>query len=110
MFEPYTKKQWEIEPRDLDSSVLNRIPVRNNFDDRYFTQKYQGIPENGYTEWVKNMLTHKNIQYHVNVDWFKVAHEEKYANYEKLFFTGPIDVYFEKSGLDKLEYRTVFFK
>lgn len=54
------------------------------------------------------MLTHKNIEYHLNVDYFKVA--EKYADYEKLYFTGPIDVFFENSGLEKLQYRTVFFK
>lgn len=44
MFEPYTKKQWDMEPKELDSSVLNRIPIRNNFDDRYFSDKYQALP------------------------------------------------------------------
>lgn len=97
-----------MEPKELDSSVLNRIPLRPNFDDRYFNDKYQALPENGYTEWIRNMLTHKNIEYHLNVDYFQVA--EKYADYEKLYFTGPIDVFFEKSGLEKLQYRTVFFK
>lgn len=97
-----------MEPKQLDSAVLNRIPLRNNFDDRYFNDKYQALPAEGYTKWIQNMLSHKNIEYHLNVDYFKVA--EKFSDYEKLYFTGPIDAFFEDSGLEKLHYRTVHFK
>lgn len=108
IFRDYTVKQWDMSAKELDSSVLNRIPVRNNFDDRYFTDKYQALPENGYTEFIKNMINHPNIKVLLNTDFFKVKSD--YSNYEKIFYTGPIDSYFKDSGLDKLEYRTVIFE
>jgi len=109
LFKGYTMKQWGKHPQDLGPSVLARIPVRNNWDDRYFTDKHQALPNNGYTKWIQNMLIHPNIKVHLNTDFFEVIEDEK-KSYDKIYFTGPIDQYFDKSGLDKLEYRSLRFE
>jgi UDP-galactopyranose mutase len=104
MFENYTKKQWDLSPEQLEASVLERIPVRTNFNDKYFNDKYEALPENGYTEFVKNMLNHKNITVKVNTEYNKKIHRSN-----RVFFTGKIDSFFaEKYG--KLEYRSLNFK
>ncbi len=108
LFKPYTIKQWNKDPKDLDSSVLARIPVRNNFDKRYFTDKFQALPINGYTELVKNMLDHKNIDVILNCDWEE--YKENVEEDDLIIFTGPIDVYFKNSGLEQLEYRSIKFE
>lgn len=109
MFRHYTKKQWDKFPEELDASVLNRIPVRTNFDDRYFSDKYQALPKGGYTKIFENILSHPNIHVELNTDYFDV--KDKIDGYEKLFYTGPIDRFFEfKYSLeDKLEYRSINF-
>jgi UDP-galactopyranose mutase len=109
MFKNYTYKQWNKWPHELDASVLNRIPVRNNFDDRYFSDKYQYLPKGGYTQLFNRMLDHPNIQVFLNTDFFDVRHNLKH--YEKIFYTGPIDRYFDfKFSLQKkLEYRSINF-
>ncbi len=107
MFKNYTKKQWDMWPEDLDASVMSRIPVRMNFDDRYFTDTYQAMPKSGYTKIFENMLNHKNIKVLLNTDFFKIANKIK--TYKKLFYTGPIDKFFNyKYG--KLQYRSLKFK
>ncbi len=110
MFKNYTKKQWDKWPSQLDASVLKRIPVRTNFDDRYFTDKYQYLPTGGYTQLFKKMLNHPNIQIMLSTDYFDVR--DKIKGYEKLFFTGPIDKFFDfKYSLEKrLEYRSINFQ
>ncbi|KAF2514878.1 UDP-galactopyranose mutase [Flavobacterium foetidum] len=109
MFKHYTKKQWDKYPDELDASVLERIPVRTNFDDRYFSDQYQALPKQGYTQLFKNMLEHPNIEVLLETDYFDV--KEEYQNYEKLFYTGPIDRFFEFTGKisEKLEYRSIHF-
>lgn len=109
MFRHYTKKQWDKYPEELHASVLDRIPVRNNFDDRYFSDKYQALPTGGYTKLFENILNHPNITVQLNTDYFDVADELQ--SYEKLFYTGPIDRFFGfKHSLDeKLEYRSINF-
>lgn len=109
MFRHYTKKQWDKFPEELDASVLNRIPVRTNFDDSYFSDKYQALPEGGYTKLFSNILSHPNIHVELNTDYFDV--KDKVTGFEKLFYTGPIDRFFEfKHSLeDKLEYRSINF-
>lgn len=109
MFKHYTKKQWDKYPSELDASVLNRIPVRLNYDDRYFSDKYQALPEGGYTKVFEKILDHPNIEVRLNVDYFDV--KDEYSGYEKLFYTGPIDRFFEfKHSLsEKLEYRSINF-
>lgn len=110
MFKNYTKKQWDMWPTELEASVMDRIPVRTNFDDRYFTDKYQVLPKEGYTKIFERMLDHPNITVRLNTDYDQVKHE--LMGYEKLFFTGPIDQFFEyKFGEDKkLQYRSLRFE
>ena len=104
MFENYTIKQWDLNPSELEPSVLERIPVRDTFNDRYFSDKYEALPSNGYTEFVKNILDHKNITVELNTEYNYELHKSK-----QLFFTGKIDSYFaDKFG--KLEYRSLNFK
>jgi UDP-galactopyranose mutase len=108
MFKNYTKKQWDLYPHQLDAQVMNRIPVRTNFEDRYFTDTYQAMPENGYTELFKNMLDHPNIEVRLDTDYFEVKNE--LPEYEKLFFTGRIDQFFAYQIDEKLEYRSLRFE
>lgn len=107
IFLPYTLKQWNKHPKDLDQSILSRIPKRFNNDMKYFNDKYQALPENGYTKLFENMLKHPNITVLVNIDYKDIKDTIKY---EKLIFTGPIDSYFSDSNLEPLEYRSLIFK
>jgi UDP-galactopyranose mutase len=106
MFRHYTKKQWDKYPEELDASVLNRIPVRTNHDDRYFSDKYQALPKGGYTKMFEKILSHPNITVRLGTDYFKI--KKSLSGYEKLFYTGPIDRFFEGEG-EKLEYRSINF-
>lgn len=109
MFRHYTKKQWDKWPEELDASVLNRIPVRTNTDDRYFSDKYQALPKHGYTRIFENLLDHPNITVKLNTDYFDV--KDLLSSFEKIFYTGPIDRFFEfkHSVKDQLEYRSINF-
>ncbi|PBJ10178.1 UDP-galactopyranose mutase [Flavobacterium sp. ACN6] len=109
MFKHYTKKQWDKYPAELDASVLDRIPVRTNYDDRYFSDIHQALPKGGYTQLFENILDNPNIEVLLETDYFDV--KDEYANYEKLFYTGPVDRFFEfkHSLLEKLEYRSINF-
>lgn len=109
MFKHYTKKQWDKYPAELDASVLERIPVRNNFDDRYFSDLHQALPVGGYTQLFENMLSNPNIEVLLETDYFDV--KEQYEGYEKLFYTGPVDRFFDfkHSLTEKLEYRSINF-
>ncbi|WP_333809213.1 UDP-galactopyranose mutase [Flavobacterium sp.] len=109
MFKYYTKKQWDKYPAELNASVLERIPVRNNYDDRYFSDSYQALPKGGYTQMFEKMLSHPNITILLGTDYFDV--KEQYKNFEKIFYTGPVDRFFEfKHSLsEQLEYRSINF-
>ncbi|SFI68263.1 UDP-galactopyranose mutase [Kaistella treverensis] len=109
MFKHYTKKQWDKYPEELHASVLERIPVRHNYDDRYFSDKHQALPVGGYTQLFEKMLDHPNITVLLNTDFFDV--KDQVGDYEKLFYTGPIDRFFEfeKKLMEKLEYRSINF-
>ncbi|NLM97163.1 MAG: UDP-galactopyranose mutase [Halanaerobiaceae bacterium] len=105
-FKGYTKKQWDLYPEELDKEVTARIPIRYNRDDRYFTDKYQGIPINGYTNMINNMLVHENICILLKTDYKEVVN---WIEYKKMIYTGPIDYFFDyKYG--KLPYRSLEFK
>ena len=105
MFKNYTKKQWDKYPEELDATVMERIPVRYDKNERYFNDKYEGIPRKGYTVMVKNMLDHKNIRVILGRDY----HKTDLPSPDLLFYTGKIDTYFnEKFG--KLEYRSIEFE
>ncbi|HEX8561701.1 MAG TPA: UDP-galactopyranose mutase [Flavobacterium sp.] len=109
MFRHYTKKQWDKYPEELHASVLERIPVRTNFDDRYFSDKYQALPKGGYTQLFENLLDHPNITIQLNTDFFDI--KDTITGFDKLFYTGPVDRYFEfkHSLVEKLEYRSINF-
>jgi len=108
IFKHYTKKQWDKWPEELDASVLARIPVRTNTDDRYFSDPHQALPKHGYTKIFENMImSDPNITVRLNVDFFKER-----GNLPKCgltVFTGPIDAYYASQGLPKLEYRSLRF-
>ena len=108
LFEHYTYKQWAKTPAELDKSVLQRIPIRMDHDVRYFSDKYQVIPANGYTEFVRAMLDHPLITVQLNTDFTKVRNESWCTQREWLIYTGPIDVYFK--DLPPLEYRSIRFE
>lgn len=109
MFKHYTKKQWDKYPMELDASVLERIPVRTNYDDRYFSDTYQALPKGGYTQLFENILNNPNIEIRLETDYFDV--KDQYKEYKKLFYTGPVDRFFEfkHSLMEKLEYRSINF-
>jgi UDP-galactopyranose mutase len=98
----YTFKQWNKYPAELDKSVLERIPVRSNFDCRYFTDKYQALPAMGYTHFFEQILKNPNIRVLLETDYFTFPEK----NFDFTIFTGPIDSYFPG---EKLEYRSINF-
>jgi len=106
MFRGYTRKQWGLDPSSLDSSVIARIPVRTNRDDRYFTDTYQAMPLGGYTKMFRNMLDHGNIRIVYGKDYREVAER---ISYRELIYTGPIDEFFG-FRYGKLPYRSLEFR
>lgn len=102
----YTRKQWGLEPSDLDASVAARIPARTNHDDRYFTDKWQVMPLHGYTRMFERMLAHPNITLLLQADFRDVKKEVTYRN---LVYTGPIDEYFQHC-YGPLPYRSLAFE
>jgi UDP-galactopyranose mutase len=106
MFRGYTRKQWGLDPSDLDASVTARIPVRTNRDDRYFTDTYQAMPRHGFTRMFENMLDHPNITVILNTDYRDVL---KSVQYRELVYTGPVDEFFGYR-FGKLPYRSIQFR
>jgi len=103
-FKNYTIKQWGLDPKNLDASVTARIPIRTNMNDRYFTDKFQAMPRNGYTQMFKNIL--KNVPVSLNTNFEDIRNDIKY---DKLIYTGAIDKFFHyKFG--KLPYRSLKFR
>ena len=109
IFKDYTYKQWDKYPEELHPSVLERIPIRNDFDNRYFNDKYQVLPKNGYTHFVKNILNHKNISLLLDTNYFEFIKNNENINFEQIIYTGPIDAFYENKNLEKLEYRSIDF-
>lgn len=105
IFETYTKKQWGIDPAELDTSVIARIPIRLNRDTRYFADKYQGMPTHGYTRMCENMVKNKNIKLLLNTDYKEIIDD---LSYDMMIYTGAADEYYDfKYG--KLSYRSINF-
>ena len=102
----YTEKQWGRDCKNLPASIIRRLPVRLTFDNNYFNDRYQGIPEDGYTALVENML--KGIEVQLNTDFLE-HREELSAQADKVIFTGPIDAYFDYA-FGPLNYRSVRFE
>ncbi len=110
VFLHYTAKQWGKNPDEIASAITARVPVYVSKDDRYFQDKYQGIPLNGYTKMVENILNHPNIEVKLNTDFndFACENPEELKNF-RIFYTGSIDEFFDyKYG--ELPYRSVHFK
>lgn len=105
-FRGYTEKQWGRSPKDLNASVTARIPVRTNYDDRYFTDRYQLMPKDGYTALFQRMLSHPNIHILLQTRWEDV---KQLHLAERLIFTGPIDSYFDHV-FGRLPYRSLDFQ
>ncbi len=104
-FRNYTRKQWGLDPSELDATVTARIPTRTNRDDRYFTDKYQVVPLHGYTQMFERMLSHPNIRILLNTDYHEIV---EWLPYHKLIYTGPIDEFFD-FRYGKLPYRSLEF-
>lgn len=103
-FQGYTRKQWGLDPSELDASVTSRIPVRTNRDDRYFGDTFQKMPIKGYSPMFFKMLNHPNIEVRLNTDFTEIAA----GSYRRMIFTGPIDEYFGYR-FGKLPYRSLRF-
>lgn len=106
MFRGYTRKQWGLDPSELDASVTARIPVRTNRDDRYFTDIHQAMPLVGYTRMFENMLDHPNIKIVLNTDYRDLMRE---VAYDEMIYSGPVDEFFD-FRFGKLPYRSLEFK
>jgi UDP-galactopyranose mutase len=104
-FRGYTRKQWALDPSELDATVTARVPTRTNRDDRYFTDTYQMIPLHGYTAMFRKMLHHPNIKVLLNTDYREIA---DFIPFKHMIYTGPIDAYFDFQ-LGKLPYRSLEF-
>lgn len=105
-FKNYTKKQWDMDPSELDASVTARVPIRTNKDDRYFTDTYQVMPLHGYTAMFNKMLAHENIKIMLNTDYKEILDMIPFRN---IIYTGPVDSYFDYC-YGKLPYRSIEFK
>jgi UDP-galactopyranose mutase len=104
-FQGYTRKQWGLDPSELDKSVTARIPTRTNTDDRYFTDTFQAMPKDGYTAMFKRMLDHPLIDVRTGVDFRDVRDK---VEVDHIIYTGPIDEYFDYR-FGKLPYRSLKF-
>lgn len=104
-FKGYTLKQWGLHPSELPASILKRLPVRFNYDDNYFSHKYQGMPKDGYTVLIENILHHPRIKVSLDTKFKK----EDAQNYTHVFYSGPLDAYFNHQ-YGRLAYRTLDFE
>lgn len=105
-FRGYTRKQWDLDPSELDASVTARVPTRTNRDDRYFTDTYQAMPLHGYTAMFQKMLSHPNIKVMLNTDYKEII---DIIPHKTLIYSGPVDSYFNYC-YGKLPYRSLEFK
>ena len=105
-FKNYTKKQWDLDPSELDASVTARVPTRTNRDDRYFTDSYQAMPKHGFTRMFERMLDNPNIKIMLNCDYREIAND---ISYREMIYTGPVDAFFNYR-YGKLPYRSLEFK
>jgi UDP-galactopyranose mutase len=103
-FRGYTRKQWGIEPTELPASILKRLPLRFNYDDGYFSHRFQAIPRNGYTDLIKNILDRPEIEVRLNCTF-----EELNFSYDHIIYSGAIDRFF-KFDIGRLGYRTLDFE
>jgi UDP-galactopyranose mutase len=103
----YTAKQWQTDPRELPPEIISRLPVRYNFDNRYFSDTYEGLPVHGYTAWLEKMADHSNIEVRLNTD-FRTVRDDVLGSVP-VVYTGPIDAYFDNTA-GELSWRTIDFE
>lgn len=107
----YTAKQWQTDPRELPASVISRLPVRFTYDDRYFSDRHEGLPTQGYTAWFERMIDHPRIEVLLGADFLDPSAQVSRAStvgQVPVVYTGPIDRYFEGSA-GSLSWRTLDF-
>jgi len=103
----YTRKQWQADPRALPAEIITRLPVRFTFDDRYFSDRWEGLPVDGYAAWFARMAAGASIAVHTGVDWFDVGASP--AAHQLLVYSGPVDRFFGyRAGV--LGWRTLDFE
>jgi UDP-galactopyranose mutase len=105
-FRNYTRKQWDLDPSELDASVTSRVPTRTNRDCRYFTDTYQAMPKHGFTRMFERILDHPNIKVLLNTDYREI---EGFLPYDRMVYTGPVDEFFGYQ-YGKLPYRSLEFR
>lgn len=105
-FRNYTRKQWGLDPSELDAQVAARIPVRANRDDRYFTDRFQSMPKHGFTRMFENMLDHPKIELALGVDYRELRNE---VNVHQIVYSGPVDEFFD-FRFGRLPYRSLRFE
>ncbi|GDY31211.1 UDP-galactopyranose mutase [Gandjariella thermophila] len=106
-FRGYTAKQWQTDPKELPAAIVTRLPVRYNFNNRYFNDTFEGLPVDGYTAWLERMADHPNIEVRLNVDFFDVR--DQIPEGTPVVYTGPLDRYFDYSQ-GELGWRTLDFQ
>ena len=104
-FKGYTMKQWGCHPSELPASILKRLPLRFNYDDNYFSHRFQGMPEHGYTDLIARILDHPSIAVHLDTRFDR----SKAGEYDHVFYSGPLDGFFDYE-LGQLGYRTLDFE
>jgi UDP-galactopyranose mutase len=100
----YTAKQWQTDPTELSADIITRLPVRYTYDNRYFSDTYEGLPTDGYTAWLTRMADHPNIEVRLETDFFEVR--DDYVGKVPVVYTGPVDEYFGNAE-GRLSWRTV---
>jgi UDP-galactopyranose mutase len=100
----YTAKQWQTDPKELSADIITRLPVRYNFENRYFNDTYEGLPIDGYTVWLERMVDHPNIEVQLKTDFFDVRND--FVGQVPVVYTGPVDAYFGNAA-GQLSWRTV---
>ncbi|MFC7376328.1 UDP-galactopyranose mutase [Brachybacterium sp. GCM10030267] len=105
----YTGKQWQTDPKDLPASIISRLPVRYTYDNRYFNDKYEGLPAQGYTAWLERMADHPDIEVQLETDYFDTSqplNKDATRGNLPVVYTGPIDRYFDYEQ-GRLGWRTI---
>jgi UDP-galactopyranose mutase len=108
----YTAKQWQTDPRLLPAEIISRLPVRYNYDNRYFSDTHEGLPVDGYTAWLEKMAGHDRIDLRLGTDFFDPSQEINKANVVgniPVVYTGPVDQYFDYAE-GQLGWRTLDFE
>jgi UDP-galactopyranose mutase len=108
----YSAKQWQTDPRDLPAEVITRLPVRYTYEGRYFSDTYEGLPNDGYTAWLERMADNPRIEVRLDTDFYDAGqpiHKSATIGQIPVLYTGPLDRYFD-SAAGHLGWRTLDFE